>query len=135
MAIEVSNLTFTEQDDIVPESGVEQIVNTGIANTLAGNDTITGTGSRVDYYSSLYRISNTDTFNTGEGDDVITGTAIVSGFINTGTFNTDEGDDIITADGLLTRGLKKTGTFNTGEGDDVIPFLQIYATVAIADRI
>jgi hypothetical protein len=43
MAIELSNLTFTEQDDIVPASGVEEILNTGIANTLAGNDIITGT--------------------------------------------------------------------------------------------
>jgi hypothetical protein len=44
MAIELSTITFTEQDDIVPVSGVEKIVNTGIANTLAGNDIITGTG-------------------------------------------------------------------------------------------
>jgi len=43
MAIELSNLTFTEQDDIVPASGVEPILNTGIANTLIGNDQITGT--------------------------------------------------------------------------------------------
>jgi hypothetical protein len=43
MAIELSNLTFTDQADIVPPSGVEEILNTGIANTLAGNDTITGT--------------------------------------------------------------------------------------------
>ena len=42
MAIELSNLTFTEQDDIVPAFGVEQIVNTGVANTLAGNDIING---------------------------------------------------------------------------------------------
>jgi len=41
MAIELSNLTFTELEDIVPKSGVEEILNTGIANTLAGNDTIT----------------------------------------------------------------------------------------------
>jgi hypothetical protein len=43
MAIELSNIIFTDQDDIVPQSGVEPILNTGIANTLAGNDTITGT--------------------------------------------------------------------------------------------
>jgi hypothetical protein len=42
MPIELSNLTFTNQADVVPMSGVEQILNTGIANTLAGNDTITG---------------------------------------------------------------------------------------------
>jgi hypothetical protein len=44
MAIELSNIIFTDQDDVVPVSGVEQIVNTGIANTVAGNDIITGTG-------------------------------------------------------------------------------------------
>jgi hypothetical protein len=44
MAIELSNIIFTDQDDVVPVSGVEEIVNTGIANTLAGNDIITGTG-------------------------------------------------------------------------------------------
>jgi len=42
MAIELSNLTFTEQADIVPVSGVERIFNTGIANTLAGDDIING---------------------------------------------------------------------------------------------
>jgi hypothetical protein len=42
MGIELSNVTFTEQDDIVPASGVEAIVNTGTANTLGGNDLITG---------------------------------------------------------------------------------------------
>jgi len=42
MAIELSTITFTEQHDIVPVSGVEQIFNTGIANTLAGDDIING---------------------------------------------------------------------------------------------
>jgi hypothetical protein len=28
MAIELSNLTFTDEDDIVPQSGVEKILNT-----------------------------------------------------------------------------------------------------------
>ena len=43
MTIELSTITFTEQDDIVPESGYdEQILNTGIVDTYAGNDRITG---------------------------------------------------------------------------------------------
>ncbi len=41
MESELSNLTFTDEDDIVPGSGVEQILNTGIANTFAGDDIIT----------------------------------------------------------------------------------------------
>ena len=35
MTIELSTITFTDQDDIVPLSGVEQILNTGVANALA----------------------------------------------------------------------------------------------------
>jgi hypothetical protein len=66
MAIELSNLTFTEQDDIVPVSGVEEIVNTGIANTLAGNDRIAGSGG-------TYSIYNSGTLNTSDGNDVIIG--------------------------------------------------------------
>ncbi|MBE9033568.1 hypothetical protein [aff. Roholtiella sp. LEGE 12411] len=44
MEIELSSLTFTNKADIAPRSGTEQIINTGIANTLAGSDIITGTG-------------------------------------------------------------------------------------------
>jgi len=133
---------------IVPPSGVEQILNTGVANALAGNDRITGTfdldsdivfknvgvlntddgndtitgiGSSVPYYSNAYGISNSGTFNTAEGDDVITGTAGRVGISNSGTFNTAEGDDIITADAQQGgSGLENTGTFNTGEGNDTI---------------
>jgi hypothetical protein len=54
MAIELSNLTFTDQDDIVPLSGVEQILNTGVANTLAGNDSITGDTTST--YKTLTRL-------------------------------------------------------------------------------
>ena len=66
MAIELSNLTFTEQDDVVPASGVEQILNNGIANTLAGNDSITGTDPNTGFV-------NRATFNTGDGNDAIIG--------------------------------------------------------------
>ena len=43
MAIGLSSVTFTDQDDIIPQSGVEKILNIGVANTLAGNDIIIGT--------------------------------------------------------------------------------------------
>jgi hypothetical protein len=66
MAIELSNLTFTEQDDIVPASGVEEILNTGVANTLAGNDSITGT-------SNYYGFQNVGVLNTDDGNDTIIG--------------------------------------------------------------
>jgi hypothetical protein len=67
MAIELSSVMFTDQDDIVPQSGVEEILNTGIANTLAGNDRITGTGND-------YGFENVGTLNTDDGNDTITGT-------------------------------------------------------------
>jgi hypothetical protein len=74
MTIELSSITFTNQADVVPESGEEDIVNTGIANTLGGNDTITGTGNVGSLYDpSEHGIVNSGTFNTAEGDDIITG--------------------------------------------------------------
>jgi hypothetical protein len=57
---------FTEQDDVVPQSGAEQIVNLGIANTLGGDDIITGTGGR-------FRFLNYGTLNTDDGNDMLTG--------------------------------------------------------------
>ena len=124
MTIELSTITFTDQDDIVPSSGVERILNTGVANTLAGNDTITGSGG-YDYYNpstgSGYGIYNTGTLNTAEGNDIITGTGPQGGIYNTDTLNTAEGNDIITGTGSGTGyGIYNTGTFNTVEGNDII---------------
>jgi hypothetical protein len=139
MAIELSNVTFTEQDDIVPESGVkERIVNTGITNTLAGNDTITGTyvydpsPGNDRSHTGIYNIG---TLDTAEGNDIITGIGGEYGIENSSTFNTvegeeygieksstlntGEGNDIITAWGEY-YGIENTGTLNTGEGNDII---------------
>jgi hypothetical protein len=129
MAIELSNLTFTEQDDVVPASGVEEILNTGIANTLAGNDRITGTKDVTIDTSSPYGIYNyLGTLNTADGDDIITGT--ITGTKNTpdfscgilnlaGTINTGNGNDIIT--GIGTLGIYIGGaTLDTGDGNDII---------------
>jgi hypothetical protein len=73
MAIELSNITFTDQDDVVPASGVDGIVNSGIANTLAGNDILTGTASDVDTSVGIYNWDNsgftTAFINTGEGNE------------------------------------------------------------------
>jgi len=83
MAIELSNLKFTDEDDIVPMSGLEErLINTGIANTLAGNDIITGTGGR-------YSIFNSGTLNTADGNDIITG------------IHSDPGEDTIFGYGAL----------------------------------
>jgi hypothetical protein len=97
------NYKFTDQDDIVPSSGVERILNTGVANTLAGNDTITGFGEPYKYYNPRGSgIFNSGTLNTAEGDDIITGTGGLHGIDNSGRLNTAEGNDIITGKGRLT---------------------------------
>jgi hypothetical protein len=70
MAIELSSLTFTDQDDVVA-SGVEGILNTGIANTLAGNDLIIGTKETDTPFQETYSsIFNSGTLNTADGDDI-----------------------------------------------------------------
>jgi hypothetical protein len=141
MAIELSNIIFTDQDDIVPLSGVEQILNTGVANTLAGNDRITGTGT--DYGFKNVATLNTDdgndlirgtatsigngitisfgsTLNTGNGNDGISGTGNVDiGLVNAGTINTNDGSDGISALGITNGFINEgTGTVNTGDGND-----------------
>jgi len=118
MAIELSSLTFTNQADIVPASGVEQIFNTGIANTLAGDDIITGTTT-----STNFGIRNEGSINTDDGNDIITGTGYL-GIYNTeiGSIDTGKGNDTITGNG------DNTGIFNpqsggiidTGDGNDII---------------
>ena len=72
MAIELSNLTFTEQEDMFPLDEEEEIYNNGITNTLAGNDLIIGTGDFTNSYPS-YGISNIGSIYTGNGDDIIIG--------------------------------------------------------------
>jgi hypothetical protein len=149
MAIELSNLTFTEQDDVVPQSGEEQIVNTGIANTLAGKDIITGTAIQgigtPDINSVVDGLYNSGTLNTNDGNDIIigicreaegnfnelvnyTGISNQSGIIDTGNGN----DTIIGTDNIppYTDNGGSTafslgfftyfGTVDTGNGDDII---------------
>src|SRR4028119_1171170 len=128
MVLDLSSIWFTDQDDIVPESGYEeQILNTGIVDTYAGNDSITGTG--INGYT--YGFKNEGILNTADGDDIITGKIAPDsggegGFsiINWGTLNTGEGDDLIDGQGyynsLSHSGIDATGTLNAGGGDDTI---------------
>jgi hypothetical protein len=132
MAIELSNVTFTDQADIVPESGVEEIRNTGIANTLAGNDIITGTKEMTttdtpfqDRFSSIF---NSGTLNTADGNDIIAGTISgiedspdyysYYGIYNIGSIYTGDGNDKITGSGVY--GLVNYFTITTGNGNDII---------------
>jgi hypothetical protein len=117
----LSNIIFTDQDDIVPSSGVDQILNTRntrIVNTLAGNDRITGDGT-------AYGFVNFGTLNTDDGNDTITGIGRRAysrgeGISNYGTFNTAEGDDVITGEGFSNGISIFSGIFDTGEGNDKI---------------
>jgi hypothetical protein len=113
MAIELSTITFSDQDDFVPVSGVEQIFNTGIANTLAGNDILIGTGS-------TYGLVNYGTLNTGDGMDIIIGTS-GNGYIGINnasgaSIQTGDGNDTIISTGVIYNG----GSINTGNGNDSI---------------
>jgi len=138
MAIELSSLTFTEQDDVVPASGEEQIFNSGITNTLAGNDLINGTDS---YYGNVGLENYSGVINTGDGDDTLIGSSYWSnGIVNSGTINTGVGkdkiagyggiynsffsaietgadDDEITASG---NGIYNDSIIDTGDGHDII---------------
>src|SRR4028118_1599550 len=134
MVLDLSSIWFTDQDDIVPESGYdEQILNTGIVDTYAGNDRITGINTGE---GGAYSFKNEGILNTADGDDIITGNtreipygSYTSGvsIINSGTLNTGEGDDLI--DGsqanynpftISYTGIYTPGTLNAGGGDDTI---------------
>jgi len=116
MAINLSFVTFTDQDDIVPPSGVEPIFvfpYTTI-NTLAGDDIING-GNNISTDINIpdddYSFANIlGTLNTNSGNDLITGIyqkpyggTSRTGLVNRGNF---EGTDTGFA------------TINTGDGDD-----------------
>jgi hypothetical protein len=128
MAIELSTITFTEQDDVVPQSGEEAILNTGIANTLAGNDIILGTEQtsidtpNLQVVTSLF---NSGTLNTADGDDIITG--IIShiegsgnywGIYNRGSIYSGDGNDKIIGTGFW--GIANLSNITTNNGNDII---------------
>jgi hypothetical protein len=129
MAIQLSDITFTDEDDIVPVSGVDQIFNPGIANTLAGNDLIIGTSTISDF--NPVGINNFFGFiNTGDGDDTLIGTVTGSGFgygiqnydANLGTggvIDTGAGKDTIIAIGPI-YGIYQYNIIKTGSDDDII---------------
>jgi len=140
MALELSTIKFTDQADIVPPFGEEEILlNTGIANTLAGDDILNGETGDIDddiLDPLMFNgISNLETsrLNTGNGNDILTGISnnvsnyylSGSGIYNRGTIETGNDNDIIT-------GIDQTNTFgfgifqsdratiDTGNGNDII---------------
>ena len=131
MAIELSSLTFTHQADIVPLFGTAEIINTGTANALNGDDRITATGGLFGLVTGLPFTTSGGTINTGNGNDTITGSATAIGggsgiaIYGAGTINTGNGNDSIIATGAYD-GLTNNGDFvvsiniDTGNGDDII---------------
>jgi hypothetical protein len=129
MAIELSTLTFTDKDDIVPTSGMVEIHNTGgTTNTFAGNDIINAANEEIiNPFESRYSFINSAyTLNTGDGDDVIT--AIFNDLNNSewadyAIYNrsagiyTGDGNDIVT--GILNQsgGSGGAGIYNDGLGN------------------
>jgi len=119
MAIELSNLTFTNGADVVPASGVEEILNTGIANTFAGDDIITGTTSSGSGISN----SSNGSIDTGDGNDIITAIGNYYILYNNGSIDTGNGNDSIIAEengNLPLYNSSNDGTINTGSGNDSI---------------
>jgi hypothetical protein len=142
------DITFTDQDDIVPLSGKALIINNlrSIVNTLAGNDILTADNERSDddHFSGAfqYRVAfyNQGTLNTAEGNDLITGIVsqqdpdyprLHNGILNQffyspdqGRIDTGDGNDIIL--GIIQPGIygdgisNERGTIDSGDGDDKI---------------
>lgn len=116
--IYLSEQTFTNQADIVPPSGTAQIINNEVANTLAGDDSITGTGINE---NGIY---NQGTINTDNGNDIITGkttgTGYIMGIYSHGVISTGNGSDIIVGNGKTYGVFSDFGTIDTGNGNDTI---------------
>lgn len=145
MAIQLSNLTFTNWADVVPTSGAEVIFNTGLANTLAGNDIITGLGFwRRTGNSSVYGIYNSGTLNTAEGNDIVRGVFNPTRYSSYGAYDgllnntgnlylnndyspilNDDYNLVLNNDSNILLpaygyGIYNSSTLFTGEGDDII---------------
>jgi len=132
MTSKISNLTFTDEDDIASMSAVEQILNTEVANTLATDDIIIGTGNDYGFenisvlstddsndtitgienldpeFDSSYDLVNSGTLNADEDNDLLTGTLREDDLVNSGTLKADEDNDIIT--GTASRNGLRGGT-------------------------
>src|SRR5919199_1432861 len=146
MTLELSDIMFTKNADVIPPFGVEDIVNTGVSNTLAGNDIIKGDSNNTITTSPYSREStglfNSGTLNTSDGNDILTGIfeaqdtspqlniSQINGIDNAfgGTIDTGNGNDII--QGIIQKdqdlgyglnaALLNDGTIYTGDGNDII---------------
>ena len=143
--IYLDSVTFTDQDDIVPQFGKALLGNTSwfrVVNTLAGNDILNADNEVEEGYPFYHQVAfnNNARLNTAEGNDSITG--IVSqntdyawehfGILNEylfsngeiATIDTSDGDDVITGiiqPDIFGNGIENSdGSINTGDGNDKI---------------
>jgi hypothetical protein len=126
MTLELSTITFTNQDDIVPALGMEE---TRISHTAGieidtgdGNDLIIGISEEIGdaIWISGYPSIALSSLNTGDGNDTIIGTSIDTGInINDlASLGTGKGEDIIIGTGSY--GITNYYLFNTGDGNDIV---------------
>jgi hypothetical protein len=131
MALDLSSVKFTNQDDLAPASGTAEIVNSAVVDTLNGNDVITGNGQtlrQVLFYGSLtvgvYNGSG-GAISTGEGLDAIVGYGGVGIFNDlTATIGTGNGNDTVSGCGCdygkYSKGILNSGKIATASGSDTI---------------
>jgi hypothetical protein len=139
MAIELSSLRFNNGDDIVPWYSAEEVIrNTGVANTLEGDDKITGVGPGMRSSISDSGIYNSGTILMAQGNDMITGTYDDTEYSlhnanyvrlrpNNGRsiYKDNRGRTLYYPDDSIplpvnNYGIYNSGTINTGLGDDTI---------------
>ena len=159
--LDLYDVTFTDQDDIVPLSGKAIITNDlpFIVNTLAGNDIINADNEINDdfYYPGAYpnRVAfyNQATLNTAEGNDEITGVVSQNtdfpwehhgilnepgNYLREGRIDTGDGNDIlfgIVQPGIYGNGISnKGGTIDTGDGDDKIIAISYTAGALVIEQ-
>jgi len=147
MAINLSDITFTDEGDILPSIDGEPTYAPepislfgATVNTLAGNDILNGSNSNhLTYNSGFWNYLGT--LNTNSGNDAIRGinenpyntySSDNSGIVNRGnnsdpseigvaTINTGDGDDRIEGIGGSGSGIKNViGIIDTGDGNDWI---------------
>jgi hypothetical protein len=155
MTIELSYEWFNNGDDIVPRySGEEVIRNTGVANTLAGDDKITGVGPGMRSSISDSGIYNSGTIEMAAGNDMITGTydATEHSFHNANNVLPNNGRSPyrdnrgnfyyypLEPNGPIplpvnSYGIYNLGTIDTGIGDDTITGSNITGGYAIGGNI
>ena len=115
--------TWTNQADLVDEGDEITLAEGVTANSLAGNDIITGTNTAT---GNPFSIDNSGIINTSGGKDTITGIGGSRGIFNAGTIETGEGKDVIFANsnsyGIYNAGLydERDGIISTGAGNDSI---------------